>query len=66
MEIIDSDIYLVRKEQAKEIPKEEYASVNLEEILQIRAELSEYMSYLVLPGDDGDTECYDDYEPTII
>lgn len=62
MEIVDSDIYLVRREQAKETPKEDYANVSLEKILQIRAELSEYMSYLVLPGDDEDDGYFDDYE----
>ncbi len=54
LELIDSDIYLVRKDQLKETPKEEYVNISLEKLLQLRSELSEYMSYLVLPEDDLD------------
>lgn len=65
LEIIDSDIYLVRKDQLKETPKEEYVNINLENILQLRSELSEYMSYLVLPDDELDDlgcQYFEDYE----
>jgi len=54
LEIIDSDIYLVRRDQLKETPKEEYVNISLEKLLQLRSELSEYMSYLVLPEDELD------------
>ena len=65
LEIIDSDIYLVRKDQLKETPKEEYVNINLENLLQLRSELSEYMSYLVLPDDELDDlgcQYFEDYE----
>lgn len=65
LEIIDSDIYLVRKDQLKETPKEEYVNISLENLLQLRSELSEYMSYLVLPEDDLDDlgcQYFEDYE----
>ena len=65
LEIIDSDIYLVRRDQLKETPKEEYANISLENLLQLRSELSEYMSYLVLPEDelnDLECNCFEDYE----
>lgn len=65
LEIIDSDIYLVRKDQLKETPKEEYVNISLEKLLQLRSELSEYMSYLVLPEDDLDDlgcQYFEDYE----
>lgn len=65
MEIIDSDIYLVRRDQLKETPKEEYVNISLESLLQLRSELSEYMSYLVLPEDDLDDlgcQYFEDYE----
>ena len=65
LEIIDSDIYLVKKNQLKEVPKEEYLNINLEKLLQLRSELSEYMSYLVLPEDElNDLGCqyFEDYE----
>ena len=65
LEIIDSDIYLVRKNQLKETPKEEYINISLENLLQLRSELSEYMSYLVLPEDelnDLECNCFEDYE----
>ena len=65
LEIIDSDIYLVRKNSLKETPKEEYVNINLEKLLQLRSELSEYMSYLVLPDndlDDSGCQYFEDYE----
>lgn len=65
LEIIDSDIYLVRKDQLKETHKEEYVNISLENLLQLRSELSEYMSYLVLPEDDLDDlgyQYFEDYE----
>lgn len=65
LEIIDSDIYLVRRDQLKETPKEEYVNISLENLLQLRSELSEYMSYLVLPEDDLDDlgyQYFEDYE----
>ena len=49
----------------KETPREEYANINLEKLLQLRSELSEYMSYLVLPEDDLDdldSQYFEDYE----
>ena len=55
IEIIDSDIYLVRQNQLKETPKEEYVNISMEKLLQLRSELSQYMSYLVIP-----CEGYDD------
>lgn len=65
LEIIDSDIYLVRKNQLKETPKEEYINISLENLLQLRSELLEYMSYLILPEDDLDDlgyQYFEDYE----
>lgn len=65
LEIIDSDIYLVRKNQLKESPKEEYVNISLEKLLQLRSELLEYMSYLVLPDNDLDDlgcQYFEDYE----
>lgn len=64
MEIIDSDIYLVRQNQLKETPKEEYKNISMEKLLQLRSELSEYMSYLILPDEEYDDpiggQYYDD------
>lgn len=62
LEIIDSDIYLVRRNQLKETPKEEYENISLEKLLQLRSELSEYMSYLVLPEDELDDLGYQYFE----
>nr|DAI45625.1 MAG TPA: hypothetical protein [Bacteriophage sp.] len=65
LEIIDSDIYLVRKNQLKESPKEEYVNISLEKLLQLRSELLGYMSYLVLPDNDLDDlgcQYFEDYE----
>lgn len=65
LELIDSDIYLVRKDQLKETPKEEYVNISLEKLLQLRSETSEYMSYLILPEDDMDDldcQCFEIYD----
>lgn len=65
LEIVDSDIYLVKKNQTKDDPNEEYLDIDLEELLRLRSELSEYMSYLVLPEDDLDDlgcQYFEDYD----
>ena len=62
LEIIDSDIYLVRRHQLSETPKDEYKNINLEKLLQLRSELSEYMSYLVFPEDESDDLGYQYFE----
>ena len=63
LEIVDSDIYLVRKNLAKEVPDEEYVDIDLDSLLQLRSDISEYMSYLVLPEeDDLGYQFFEDYE----
>ena len=64
MEIINSDIYLVREDQLKETPKEEYKDISMEKLLQLRSELSEYMFYLVPEDELNDLEYqyFEDYE----
>lgn len=65
LEIVNSDIYLVREEQSKETPKEKYANIDLESLLNLRFELTDYMSYLILPDDNLDDLGYpyfEDYE----
>lgn len=46
MELIDSDIYLIRRDQRKEDPKEEYIDIDLNNIILLKGELTQYMSYL--------------------
>ena len=65
LEIVNSDIYLVKEEQSKETPKEKYANIDLESLLNLRFELTDYMSYLILPDDNLDDLGYpyfEDYE----
>lgn len=63
LELINSDIYLVNKDQAKEEPKDEYKDINIDHLLMLKSSVIEYMSYLVLPDeDDLDTEYFDDYD----
>ena len=65
MEIVNSDIYLVKEEQLKETPKEKYANIDLESLLNLRLELTDYMSYLILPDDNLDDlgcQYFEDYE----
>jgi hypothetical protein len=59
LEIVDSDIYLVRKHQDDEVPKEEYANLKIEDIIDLRSDLSEYMSYILPPEDWEDNHLGD-------
>lgn len=62
MEIIDSDIYLVRRNQGNENPNEDYL-IDLEPLLELKNILTDYMSYLVLDDISDDLEYpYDDYD----
>jgi len=64
LEIVDSDIYLARRD-LRETLDDESLEINLERILQLRSELSEYMSYLVLPEEDLDDlgcQYFEDYD----
>lgn len=60
MEIIDSDIYLVRKNLNKETPNKEFM-VSAEALLELKNALTDYMSYLILDDDDLEYLC-DDYD----
>lgn len=62
MEIVDSDIYLVNRNNKSETPKEEYLNVSIDNLLDLKTALQEYMSYLVLPEDNEDDEYLEDYE----
>lgn len=63
MEIVDSDIYLVNRDKKSETPKEEYVNISIDNLLDLKTALQEYMSYLVLPeGYDEDDKYFDDYE----
>lgn len=57
-EIIDSDIYLVRKNQSKEETKENYANISIDNLLELKALVADYMSYLII-DDDSDLQYYE-------
>lgn len=51
LEVVDSDIYLVSQNELLTHPKEEYTNISIEELLDLKDAIEEYMSYLVLDND---------------
>lgn len=56
LEIVESDIYLVQQNEMFEHPKEKFANIDLEELLELRSAVDEYMSFIEVPDND---EWYD-------
>lgn len=60
LEIVESDIYLVHQNELLEHPKEKFANINLEELIELKGALEEYMSFLEVPDNsDDDSWLYD-------
>lgn len=60
LEIVESDIYMVQQNELLEHPKEKFANINLEELLELRGAIDEYMSFLEVPDNfDNDSWMYD-------
>lgn len=66
LELVNSDIYLVKKNQDAEVIKEEYRNIDLDSIIQLKLDLTDYMSYLDIPSednlDDMDYQYFEDYD----
>ena len=56
LEIVESDIYLVQKNETLEHPKEKFANIDLEELLELRSAIEEYMSFLEEPDNSDDDD----------
>ena len=56
LEIVESDIYLVQKNESLEHPKEKFANIDLEELLELRGAVDEYMSFLKVPDNSDDDD----------
>lgn len=56
LEIVESDIYLVQQNQLLENPKEKYANIDLEELLELKDAVDEYMSFLEVPDNSDDDD----------
>lgn len=50
LEIIKSDIYLVQRNETSENPKEKFTGINIEDLLELKVEVEEYMSLLEIPN----------------
>jgi hypothetical protein len=62
LELLDSDIYLVRKHQSKE-NDELYSNVNLDDLIELREKITEYMSFLISPDEEYNDYSYiEDYD----
>ena len=60
LEIVESDIYLVQKNELLEHPKEKFANIDLEELYDLKEAIDEYMSFLEVPDNsDDDNWMYD-------
>lgn len=57
LEIVESDIYLVNQSNLSDNPKEKYKDIDLEELLELRNAIDEYMSFLDIP----DSSHFDDW-----
>ena len=51
LELVNSDIYLVQVEQDKEEPRDKYKNINIDSLLELKAEILEYMSYIDIPNE---------------
>lgn len=56
LEIVESDIYLVQQNELLEHPKEKFANIDLEELLELRGAVDEYMSFLEVPDNSDDDD----------
>ena len=56
LEIVESDIYLVQQNESLEPPKEKFANIDLEELLELRDAVDEYMSFLEVPDNSNDDD----------
>lgn len=56
LEIVESDIYLVQQNTLLETPKEKYANINLEELLELKDAVDEYISFLEVPDNSDDDD----------
>lgn len=56
LEIVESDIYLVQKNETLEHPKEKFANIDLEELLELRSAIEEYISFLEVPDNSDDDD----------
>ena len=56
LEIVESDIYLVQQNQLLENPKEKYTNIDLEELLELKDAVDEYMSFLEVPDNSDDDD----------
>lgn len=56
LEIVESDIYLVQKNESLEHPKEKFANINLEELYDLKEAIDEYMSFLEVPDNSDDDD----------
>lgn len=54
LEIIESDIYLVQQNELIEHPKEKFANIDLEDLLELKSAVDEYMSFLEVPDNSDD------------
>lgn len=64
LDIINSDIYLVRNNQKKEFPNKKYEGISLDDLYELKLKVSEYMSYLTIPEDNSNSEYqyFEDYD----
>lgn len=56
LEIVESDIYLVQKNELLEHPKEKFANIDLEELYDLKEAIDEYMSFLEVPDNSDDDD----------
>lgn len=59
LEIVESDIYIVKKNESLEHPKEKYLNVDLEKLIELKWAVEEYLSFITVPNSEIDDWRYD-------
>ena len=53
LELVESDIFLVEKNETLEIPKEKYKDIDLHDLIKLKMAIEEYRSFIEVPNSDN-------------
>ena len=52
LELVESDIFLVERNETLEIPKEKYKDIDLHDLIKLKMAIEEYRSFIEVPNSD--------------
>lgn len=53
LELVESDIFLVERNETLEIPKEKYKDIDLHDLIKLKMAIEEYRSFIEVPNSDN-------------